>query len=245
MHRREASIAAGLPDQSPTPRLLWTHENEGWVALVFEDVEGRAPEIPWDPDELNRVIEAIKSLSDSLTPTTVAAPPIAEAHADTFTGWRALTESEDLQTNLDPWARDNLAFLISLEENWETAASGETLVHADIRADNIILTDDHVVFVDWPHACIGAKWLDLFFLLPSVAMQGGPDPWDIFDEHPLATDAPHTDVVTMIAALAGYFIQRSLLTPPPGIPRVREFQRLQGEETLAWLRRRLDYRESV
>lgn len=240
MHRREATIAAGLPDTSPTPRHVWTYEDDGWVALAFEDVEGTAPEIPWKSEELDRVVEAINALSESLTPTKVNAPPVAEAHADTFTGWRALRDNEDLLATVDPWASDNLAFLVSLEENWESAAIGETLLHCDIRADNIILADDRVVFVDWPHASIGAKWLDLFFFLPSVAMQGGPEPWKIFDDHPLAADAPHTDLVTMIAALAGYFVQRSLMTPPPGIPRLREFQRLQGAETLAWLKRRLD-----
>ena len=34
-------------------------------------------------------------------------------------------------------------------------------VLTDIRADNILLTQDRVVFVDWPWACIAAPWFDL------------------------------------------------------------------------------------
>ena len=32
------------------------------------------------------------------------------------------------------------------------------------------------MFVDWPHACIGAAFVDIVFLAPSVTMQGGPRP---------------------------------------------------------------------
>ena len=38
------------------------------------------------------------------------------------------------------------------------------------------LTPTRVVAVDWPWACVGAAWVDLLLLLPSVTMQGGPDP---------------------------------------------------------------------
>ena len=45
--------------------------------------------------------------------------------------------------------------LAGLEATWATHAAGTTLVHADIRADNLLLTDDGVMVVDWPHACRG------------------------------------------------------------------------------------------
>jgi len=108
-----------------------------------------------------------------------------------------------------------------------------------VRADNILLTPDRVVFVDWPHACIGAAWIDLVAFLPSVAMQGGPRPWEVFEAHPLGRDAPAEQVLPVVAALAGFFVERSLQPPPPGLPTLREFQHAQGIEALAWLRRSL------
>ena len=33
-----------------------------------------------------------------------------------------------------------------------------------------------MLVVDWPHARIGAAWVDLLWFAPSVAMQGGPAP---------------------------------------------------------------------
>src|SRR5713101_851388 len=105
---------------------------------------------------------------------------------------------------------------------------GTTLLHADLRADNILLTPSRVFFIDWPWATRGAAWVDLLFMLPSVAMQGGPKPWEIFDAHPLGRSAPAAGVTAVVAAAAGFMIRGSRLPPPPGLPTVRAFQRDQG-----------------
>jgi hypothetical protein len=109
-----------------------------------------------------------------------------------------------------------------------------------MRADNILLTDERVVFVDWPHVCLGAPWVELLAFLPSVAMQGGPKPWELFEHHPLGRTADPDRVNAVLAALTGFFVHRSTLPPSPGLPGLREFQRAQGEQSLAWLRRRLE-----
>jgi len=70
--------------------------------------------------------------------------------------------------------------------------------------------------------------------------QGGPPPWEVFEAHRLGRDAPSDAVMPVVAALAGFFVHRSTLPPPPGLPTLREFQRGQGIEALAWLRHGLD-----
>jgi hypothetical protein len=72
-HRREAIIAAALPDDAPAPRLLWTYDegDHGWIVLVYEAVTGRNPHTPWQADELDHVIEALIRLSEALTPSPV------------------------------------------------------------------------------------------------------------------------------------------------------------------------------
>jgi aminoglycoside phosphotransferase (APT) family kinase protein len=238
LHRREARIAAALPPETPAPRLLFSVEHEGgWVALVFEHVDGREPELPWRADELERVLAALTELSRTLTPSPAEAPPVAESVGEMLRGWRTL--AADGAAGIDPWAAEHLDELAALEARWAEGAGGSTLLQGDIRADNILLTSDRVVFVDWPHACVGAAWLDLLLFLPSVAMQGGPPPWEVFEAHPLGRDVEPERFVPVVAAVAGYFVQRSTLPPPPGLSTVREFQRAQGVETLAWLRRSL------
>jgi phosphotransferase family enzyme len=235
-YRREAGIAGRLPAHVAAPRLLWSGGGDDGAALVFEDVEGHTPPLPWRPADWTRVHDALVALSADLTPSPLDLP---RADPDLFSGWRALAADPSLAARLDPWARENLDRLAALEAGWPEAAAGDTLVHLDLRADNILLTGDRVLFVDWPHAAVGAPWFDLLGMLPSVAMQGGPDPADVWRTSPLARAADPAAVDSVLAGIAGFFVHGSLLPPPPGLPRLREFQRLQGEPALAWLRSRV------
>ncbi|GAA3135239.1 hypothetical protein GCM10010521_21490 [Streptomyces rameus] len=242
LHRKEARNAAALPATVPAPRLLGSYDDGTWVALVFEEVTGRQPQVPWRPAELRRVLDAVTVLARTGTPSPLDAPPVAEELADDFSGWRRLLDGEagDVRGRLGEWAADRLPVLAALEAGWAEGASGDTLAHADLRADNVLLTaDGGVVFVDWPHALRAAPWFDLLVLLPCVRAQGGPDPEEVFTAHPLGRAADPEAVTAALAALAGYFLRGSLNPAPPGLPTLRPFQRAQGDAALAWLRRRL------
>ena len=149
--------------------------------------------------------------------------------------------TQDVATRLlrdDPWLSRNRERLVDLESRANDLATGDVLVHGDLRADNILLTPSHVCFVDWPHASRGQRWLDLLLLLPSVHMQGGPEPAEVFDSQPLAKDADPTAVSAVLSALAGYFLVQAEMPPPPGLGTLRDFQRAQGEVALRWLKQR-------
>ena len=60
IHRREARVVAALPSSAPVPRFLWSYDDSGWVALCFEDVDGRHPHEPWTEPDLALVIAALK-----------------------------------------------------------------------------------------------------------------------------------------------------------------------------------------
>ncbi|MEV2218080.1 aminoglycoside phosphotransferase family protein [Streptomyces sp. NPDC050997] len=245
LHRTEARNAAALPPTVPAPRLLGTHDDGTWVALVYQDVTGRQPHVPWREPELRRVLDAVGQLARALTPSPLDAPPAATALGHTFDGWRQLLDGQEANelppARLGTWTATNLPRLAELAAPWPQAVTGGTLAHGDLRADNILLTDDdRVVFVDWPHALRAAPWFDLLVMLPCVRAQGGPDPEDVFTGHPLGRHADPDAVTAALAGLAGYFLRNSLLPPPPGIPTLRAFQRAQGDAALAWLKRRLD-----
>ncbi|MEU1472706.1 aminoglycoside phosphotransferase family protein [Streptomyces sp. NPDC005761] len=236
-HRAEARNTAALPPQAPVPKLLGSYDDGICVALVLEDIEGRQPRVPWDPAELARVLAAVGDLTRSLTPAPVDAPSAATGKTTMFTGWRTLYAAGDT-TRLDPWAARRLGALAELESGWAGHATGDSLAHGDLRADNILLTEDRVVFVDWPHAMRAAPWFDLLTMLPCVAAQGGPDPETTFTAHPLGRDADPAGVTAVLGALAGYFVAHSLLPDPPGLPTLRAFQAAQGAAAVDWLRRR-------
>jgi aminoglycoside phosphotransferase (APT) family kinase protein len=241
-HRGEARIMAALPSAAPAPRMLWSLDRRGWVALAFEDVDGAQPTLPWRPGELRRVLEMVAKMAADLTPAPAGIPLIADRLRESFSGWRRLAAAraagDDDLAGLDPWAARHLDRLAALEAGWPQATEGPTLLHSDLRADNLLLTPTRVVAVDWPWACAGEAWVDLLLLLPSVTMQGGPDPEPTFAAHPVAAGADPEAVTAALAAWAGYLIGGSREPPPPGLPTLRAFQLGQGVVALDWLRRR-------
>jgi hypothetical protein len=98
------------------------------------------------------------------------------------------------------------------------------------------------VLVDWPAAALGAPWIDLVGMLPSLHLDGGPAPAAVFDRHPLTRSADPGAVDALVASLAGYFTRQSLLPAPAGLPTVRAFQAAQGAIARRWLADRLHLR---
>ena len=240
IHRREATKVAALRAVPSVPELLWSHDegDQGWVTLVFQEIEGRNPAQPWRTDEYERVVEALAELSVDLTPSPLSpesAGTAAENFEIRFHGWQDFRDQQDGHTKgLDSWSARNLRELAHLEAAVVDAVDGDTLLHFDIRADNILLSPDRVWFVDWPHACVGAPWIDIVAFAPSVAMQGGPPPQDVIARHPACRTADPDAITAVVVAMAGYFTHGSL----PGLPTLRAFQAAQGLVARKWAARR-------
>jgi Ser/Thr protein kinase RdoA (MazF antagonist) len=209
------------------------------VALALDAVPGRPPHYPWEAGELTVVTEALSSLHRDLTPSPLPSlTPLAEYVRHMFGGWAELAAMETPPAGLEPWAASHLESLAELESGWPAACEGPTLLHGDVRADNVLLTAGEVVFVDWPHASVGSPVFDVVAWAPSVVLEGGPPPEELLARHvaPVTVDP---DVVTvLLAAVAGFFVERSFRPPPPGLPTIRAFQAAQGGVALEWLRRR-------
>ena len=246
IHRQEAAVLTALDPVIvarglPIPRLRGTLDQPPWMALVLQDIEGRPPAEPWRTDEIRRVVEALDRLGEALTPAPIAVETVGEHYERPFSGWRRLARSAESAESappdgLDPWAREHLGELAALEATWAEHAAGDTLLHTDVRADNLLLTDDDVFFVDWPYACRGAAFVNHVFFAPSVAMQGGPELDELLALSTVGRDADRGDVAAVICAVAGYLVYQSLRPPPPGLPTVRAFQAAQAEVSVRWLK---------
>jgi aminoglycoside phosphotransferase (APT) family kinase protein len=235
LHRREAFTTAHLPEGVPVPCIRGVHDDGEWVAMVLDDVDGRHPRTPWDARELDAVLRTLDAMAAALTPSPVPDLPAAKASfgAD-LAGWHLLAANPS--PDLHPWAAARLDALRGQADRAVAALAGETVVHLDVRADNLLITPDGAVFViDWPHACVGPVWLDRLLLLVNVRLYGGHDVDALLRRIAAESGADEADLRAVLAATAGYFFDRARRPAPPGIPTVREFQRVQGDALIEWL----------
>ncbi|MGO4192624.1 hypothetical protein AB4Y67_13240 [Arthrobacter sp. YAF17] len=86
LHRREARIMTLLPAGLPIPRLVGTHDDGEWVALVFTDVDGRHPQL--SGADLHAVLDAVDAISArSLPPQALEVlPSLTEEVREIFAG---------------------------------------------------------------------------------------------------------------------------------------------------------------
>jgi aminoglycoside phosphotransferase (APT) family kinase protein len=233
-YREEARKLRALPESVPAPRLLWVDEGD-WVVLGLEYVEARAPRRPWRSDELDRCLDAAEQVADQLTP--VPEDLELDGVEAEFADWPALWE-----TVRDRDARPHAEEAAALAATYAEVARGETLVHTDLRDDNVLLTPDgRALFCDWNWPVVGAPWLDSLILL--ISPRGdGVDVERILAERRLLRDVPADHVDRMLALLAGYLLSHADEPVPPTSPHLRAAQRLQGEATWGWLCERRGWR---
>jgi len=88
-YREEVRNLRALPAGLPVPRLLWAHEDDLWVVLGTEYVDGANPRRPWHPVELEACLDTLEVLADALTPPPegLVLDPCAEDFAGLLAGW--------------------------------------------------------------------------------------------------------------------------------------------------------------
>lgn len=189
--------------------------------LVLEDLVPAYWPPPWRDTDVEHVVAALAE---------VAAVRVELRRAEELlsNGWQdvAADPAPFLSTGLRDAAWLDRMLPTLLEAGDAAALHGDSLLHADVRSDNLCVKDGRCVLVDWNHACIGNAAFDLAFWLPSLALEHGPRP-DRFGVNELAP------------FVAGFFAARAGLPKPAGAPRVREFQRAQAEVALDWVERTL------
>ncbi|GAA2023808.1 hypothetical protein GCM10009839_21860 [Catenulispora yoronensis] len=237
-HRREIAVTRQLVTDR-TPRLLDAYDDGTWVAGIYEEISGRLPAQPWKPDELDRVLAAVAELSSILTPSPIDP---ALLRPPRLGGWQALADDNDVPIErlraVDAWSADHLDELIELEAKASTALAGNTLQHGDLYAFNVMLNDERVHVVDWPHAWIGAPHCDVVTLLSSASLSG-IDAQHLAERHPLTRAASAEQIDVMLAAHAGFLLRIVLSVGPEADRNLIAMMTALGLASARWLRSRL------
>ena len=235
-YREEAAKLALIPTGVPAPRLQQVIDepigDQGWVLLVFDDVEGRPPVRPWSLVEARAALRTATGLAEALSP-----PPdgwawgtLAELIIDDPPDWSSLRDRPEWTDHLDE--------LIGLVERRSALLAGNTLTHSDLRDDNLIIAADGGVWVcDWNWPTVGPRWADAVCL--AISFYGdGLDADALLSETGLLTGDDREAVDGLLAALTVYCLLWSAQPANPTSPYLRTHQAWYAEAAGAWLRQR-------
>jgi serine/threonine protein kinase len=235
LYRIEAETMSEMPSFGWCPRQVGFGEDNGWVWMFLEDVPGRYPDLaPGSPD-VPLVVGAVARMSTELTPC-----PVEDARrVKVARAWRSMSVG-DLYGTSAAWAIPHLGRLAKLEQWWDEHVDGKTLVHNDLRPDNLLIGEDgRVVVVDWAQARLGHQWRDLSSLVPHM-IRAGHSPADA-ESQLTGTVWGRADPAAITAnavALAGYLIRSSRMESPPDSPYLRGYQKEAADAASAWVRHR-------
>ncbi|WP_243060805.1 phosphotransferase family protein [Nocardioides sp. SR21] len=235
-YREEAAKLAALPEGTPAPRLLWTHDADDWMVLATEYVDATQPQRPWRAADLERCLEMTAAAAELLTPAPAGLelPTFAEEYAD----WPALWDRVRLSPPDLPGLAEHLDEAAELATRFPEVTAGATVVHMDIRDDNVLLVSDgRTLLCDWNFPVAGAAWLDTALLM--IGPRGdGHDVDALLAASPVTRGVPAESLDVVLALVTGYFLFSAAQPVPPTSPHVRDAQRWQGEVCWAWLAER-------
>jgi hypothetical protein len=205
------------------PKLEAFDDDPLYPVLVLEDLSDADWENRWNLERVELVRSGLAELAASEPPPNTQ--PVREAFPQLFGGWRVVQDDPGpfLATRVrsQAWLEQALPTLTAASDS--VRADGDDLLHLDVRSDNLCFRDGAAILVDWNWCTTGNADLDVAAWLPSLANEGGPQPWEVLPE---AGD--------YAALLTGVWAAVVGLPPPPTAPTVRKGQRRQLEAALVW-----------
>lgn len=247
LFRREVTALDLIGSHPLWADLLAVWDDDDWVAVVLEDVQGRHPDLHDDID-MRWLVRATDELGQVLG-DRVPEPPeprpdeggLGDLYGQGFLQWPgSVARLADLGPPTAPgWlveradeVRDRLGVLAEQTER--------RLVHADIRSDNLLVRPSgQMVFLDWGMARVGPAWVD-----PLLArLERVETPW--FDES--VRDCPALaragdDVVTAFLLGAGaHLAWLAATTTADGARALRDVRAAESRRVLAGAARRLGW----
>ena len=219
-HRNYASLSGWF-----LPRVLGFHDDGHRPVLAIEDLSDCAWPPPWTGANVDDVLEALDAIRTTPPPEHVRGEAI-----EWGTNWAhvAADPAEFLALRLcsPDWLETSLPVLVDASDR--APLVGTSLLHMDIRSDNLCFRDGRAVVIDWNHAAEANAELDVAAWLPSLHAEGGPAPEELL---------PHAP--ELAAWIAGFFGSRAGGSPISEAPHVRPLQLQQLRTALPWAARQL------
>ena len=183
-YREEARKLAALPDRGAGPAPALDPRRRRLVRALDRVRRGPAAAPALAAAELQLCLDMLTAAAPVLTPppAELALPHASEEFAEWPAYWDHLRTSRPDLPHLEEAA--------ALAGRYVEVMAGQTLVHTDVRDDNLLLTaDGRALLCDWNWPMVGAAWLDSLFLL--IGPRGdGLDVGAVIAGHPLLSAVP-------------------------------------------------------
>lgn len=225
--RREHEVYAALTG-SFIPALIGWDDDGVRPLLAIEDLSDADWTPRWDDARVAAVLAALAELGDAAPPPNTAS--VRETFPELWDRWRVVEADPAPFLSLGlrdaRWFDRALPVILAAAESAPT--QGDRVCHFDVRSDNLCFRDGRAVLVDWNWVSLANPALDIAAWLPSVRLEGGPQPWDVLP-----------GAGALAAFVAGVWAAAAGLPPPETAPTVRAVQRRQLAVALDWIDRDL------
>jgi hypothetical protein len=233
--RQEKRIYEALQSSFMPKFLGWDDDNEHPI-LLLEDLRHADWPPPWSEVQIQRVVDTLPRMwasrvgnSHELDNHLHGLPRLAH-RPGIYDGWREVAIDPEpflsLQLATEKWLEATLPVFLNIRG--EEVVQGDSLLHLDIRSDNLCFVGERVVIIDWNLVCLGNPKVDFGFWLPSLEAEGGPLPETILP-----------DAGEIAGLVSGFFASRAGQPNIPDAPFVRHIQQVQLKAALPWAVRAL------
>lgn len=229
LYAREHAVGHRMPPQAPAPRLLWSHDLDGWTLLAFEFVNGRSADLSPGSADIPPILDTLTRLTTDLTPSPWPQAPSITTKLTILHRKARLFLTNHPQ---DVPSHRQYAHLINTFDPAD--ATGRTLAHADLHAGNLLIADHRAFVIDWALASHAAPWVDAALLAPRFIVAGhtAHATHQLLESLPAWQGAPPETIFGLAATLALFREYEARYGPP----RLRTRRKQVADAGHTWLR---------
>ncbi|MFW9855422.1 MAG: phosphotransferase family protein [Candidatus Thorarchaeota archaeon] len=169
---REKEALNILKDNPHAPKVLRWVVQGGEYFLVRKWVEGSILTSYMIQENPNRIVEALAAIhSVDISSETAKIPHLVSldySHIipDYFRAYKSIYEREKLSDHLPPPKEIDKVLKYSMKAySTDHLQENQVLLHGDLVFSNVVVTNNHVTFIDWEYAALGSPLVDIAYLI--------------------------------------------------------------------------------